>query len=586
MPEKRSYRDAVVRGFFIGIGVAIVLNIIVSTIWENFTDVGFILKVALIMSVICSVIHTKMTNDEAEETFYRNERIQYRNQQIYEEMQELESDFCQGNYVVPQINSSPFKEDLLSKLKELLADCEYQYYDILKYPDKVNNPSTALLNIAIVMEKHTIFWEEKHNEWLCHLKYAFEVDNFFDDSDSIILKENGQINIGFINRTREFPIEKFNEMTDSWLLMENTEEKLKFIIPITALWKYAMTKPLDMERYNKVKKVLTDYIHHWDGQRNGQRIECYDVILAELYVAKDFGNKVLDAKKRELDCWVDYQIRYQQANEKEEPKHLEHMLAALNWMGLYVFEADILRKIVTAGLSLSDELQERLRFIENVGNDLKKVYDIEENAAYLSLDYSTLNWREEDFIKLFQTLVFESKSLKYALTIREWSKNILMENKTGLNIDEAFAIVKAVIRDEYISSVSCKKTEVQLLSEDGTESRKTGLLIVPDKVQVGFGYIGLLLNVIGFGRNINLRIYTIFIPENVPLETQKQQVLSLKKSTNPDVVAFESGLQTSILKGMEEYMNTGYAAATKESQIPEDQLHSASINEQKTEQLF
>lgn len=124
------------------------------------------------------------------------------------------------------------------------------------------------------------------------------------------------------------------------------------------------------------------------------------------------------------------------------------------------------------------------------------------------------------------------------------------------------------------------------MAEDGSESRKTALLMVPDKSQVGFGYVGLLLNVIGFGRNINLRIYTIFIPEDVPLETQKQQVLTLKKSTNPDVVAFESGLQTSILKGMEEYMNVGYATVSNDKQIPEQSSDYSAVNEQRTEELF
>ena len=83
-----------------------------------------------------------------------------------------------------------------------------------------------------------------------------------------------------------------------------------------------------------------------------------------------------------------------------------------------------------------------------------------------------------------------------------------------------------------------------------------GILLSPVKGEMGFDHISLLLNTIKIGRNLNIRIYTLFMPTADTVEKQEQQALSLKKNINPNVGAFEDGLRESVLRTLEEYINS------------------------------
>lgn len=589
MQEKKGYTGAVVKGILLG-SFVIYMLVFSHVGGGDFVAILFwLLSCAIGIGIFVIPVYQKNQIIESEQQ-YELRRIEERKQQekkheieeekrrvqqakereISLEIMSLKREFDEGANVADLIKQSRNKALLVEELKKKVDEYERLYFSILAYPEttlereifnKILDPKTALARISGHLWNNTIFWEEKNAEWKEHNLYASKLTYSYNGVSKVLIKdEYGVANEEYISKLRNYDLLEYNKYFDDWNKERNSEEKLNFDYIFEAMWKYAFSKPCDVGRFRQAVDIINDYLYTLSGS-DSEKIECLDVVLAELYVAKEFGEKVIGEKQKIMDKWVNYHIdlfsqigKTLKTSEYGAGSCVE-LASGLKWMGLYDLEAEVLRKIVTAGLSLSDELQERLLFIENIGSDLKKVYDISSSEKMLALDYATLNWREEDYNKLFQTLVFENKGLQYSLTIREWTQNIVMEGNSGLKLDKAYEKVKQVVVDEYLDSVKAKTTEFTLLSEDGTGTVKIGLLIQPEKQQVGFDYVALLLNVIGFGRNINLRIYTLFMPVEVSVEKQKQQTISLKNNMNPDVIAFESGVQSSILKGMQQYMN-------------------------------
>ena len=318
-----------------------------------------------------------------------------------------------------------------------------------------------------------------------------------------------------------------------------------------AMWYFAFSKPVDMGRYKKVVEIQ-NYFLTYEVQREKYQeillIEPIEVLLADIYIAKEFGESVLNAKRDKMNQWLDYHIK------TNNYRICYELASALKALHIYKLEAEVLRRIVSSGLSVGEDLQERIRFIENVGDNYVEVYQVEPQKNLLQLDYSTISWREDDYVKFFRTLAYENMSLQYSLTIREWTSNLTIEGEC-VELEALFACVTERFKSEYLDSVKCIQREFELLSENGAGTKKKGLLVMPEKAQVGFEHVALLLNIITFGRNLNLRIYTLFMPVEKDMERQKQQILSLKNNNSPEPVVFEEGAKTTILKTIEDYIN-------------------------------
>ena len=125
-----------------------------------------------------------------------------------------------------------------------------------------------------------------------------------------------------------------------------------------------------------------------------------------------------------------------------------------------------------------------------------EVHRVDEKKTSLQLDYATLTWKEDDYVRFFKTLAYENMTLQYSLTIREWTKNLVVTGMTGVDLDMLFESVASKIKSEYLTSVSCEKKEFELLPEKSIDTIRKGLFVVPNKSQVGFEHIALLLNVI------------------------------------------------------------------------------------------
>ena len=68
--------------------------------------------------------------------------------------------------------------------------------------------------------------------------------------------------------------------------------------------------------------------------------------------------------------------------------------------------------------------------------------------------------------------------------------------------------------------------------------------------------MGLFVHLVRIGKKLNIKFYTLFLPNSNDLEAQKQQALSLYNKLSPMVTMWEASLKDSILGLIQQLLNT------------------------------
>ena len=105
---------------------------------------------------------------------------------------------------------------------------------------------------------------------------------------------------------------------------------------------------------------------------------------------------------------------------------------------------------------------------------------------------------------------------------------------------------------EYGSGVRAKAVKCVAMSGSGEEKMR-GILAVTDQCR----QMGILMHIAKIGKKMNIKFYTLFIPESRNLSEQKQQSLSMYKKLSPTVTMWESSLKDTMLRAVEQLINTG-----------------------------
>ena len=85
------------------------------------------------------------------------------------------------------------------------------------------------------------------------------------------------------------------------------------------------------------------------------------------------------------------------------------------------------------------------------------------------------------------------------------------------------------------------------------EEKMRGILAVTDQCR----QMGILMHIAKIGKKMNIKFYTLFMPESRNLSEQKQQSLSMYKKLSPTVTMWESSLKDTMLRAVEQLINTG-----------------------------
>ena len=85
------------------------------------------------------------------------------------------------------------------------------------------------------------------------------------------------------------------------------------------------------------------------------------------------------------------------------------------------------------------------------------------------------------------------------------------------------------------------------------EEKMRGILAVSDQCR----QMGILMHIAKIGKKVNIKFYTLFMPESRNLSEQKQQSLSMYKKLSPTVTMWESSLKDTMLRAVEQLINAG-----------------------------
>jgi len=302
--------------------------------------------------------------------------------------------------------------------------------------------------------------------------------------------------------------------------------------------------PFNGELFSKEFNMYNHFTYrvYNDGYKN-YRISSFDVMFAQIYSYYKMGKGVLDRIRGTIDMWIN-------ANLCTNPKNIILMASAMMWLENYDLELQLLRIAATNNIAMTSYVQERLRFLESGGSLGPVVYENVDSEKFC-YDYSSINWKIEDFEILYKNLIFKNKNISYALAVSEFKKTFKSKNNQILKYENIFSRLLQMAKEEYMSEITCQKVTVSCLSET-QQFDENAILIILDNTDTKIDYIGELVFYDRIGVNINIRIITVFIPNmSVTIQENMSRVLNIKRENQPKLNIILNSLRDSIAREMD-----------------------------------
>lgn len=342
--------------------------------------------------------------------------------------------------------------------------------------------------------------------------------------DMISSMERSKAKNYILNSERTLNNRDFNE-----IMKLDVEELIKCI------WRLAVDSNFLASDFQKGEKAF----------RRIYRLNHPDVVLAGFYAKQKVGG---DAVLR--DPIRDF------LKEEEDSKKLALVASGLMWMKAYQSETTVLQSMLTNGKDMTTKMQQRLHSLTNGGGKAPGGFSAKSANDLIYFDVSALAWRDDEYNGLFENLAFEGKTLTYSLAVRDENKEILLP--LGLNVPGVGAVLnkfQSAFAKEYGSGVRAKAVKCVAMSGSGEEKMR-GILAVSDQCR----QMSILMHIAKIGKKVNIKFYTLFMPESQNLGEQKQQSLSMYKKLSPTVAMWESSLKDTMLRAVEQLINAGAMA--------------------------
>ena len=232
------------------------------------------------------------------------------------------------------------------------------------------------------------------------------------------------------------------------------------------------------------------------------------------------------------------------------------LASAFMWMKAYEIEEMVLKYMFENRIKMSSKLQERLHSLSNRKGDAPEEINVSGSDG-LSFDISSLNWDDDSYEAFFKNLEFKEKTLNYPLAIRE-EDQVLSLNKVLAADSKMYAslynIIKKDMTEEYGNTVQSDIISLRGIS-GGSNLQMDGVLVRPNDCR----YMGIFLYLIPIGKKLNIKFYTLYIPERTSAENQLKQAINLSKKLNPNVAMWETSIKGTLLLSIQKMLNSGIA---------------------------
>jgi hypothetical protein len=371
------------------------------------------------------------------------------------------------------------------------------------------------------------------------------------------------------NRDYEnFPSNGFMDEIEKRLLCGVTFDKTAGIETyLSFVWHYAFHKPHDAGRFNKAVEMYQHYagIEYTDKYGKSHEVLCLDCLLATLHKSALMGDGVLTEMRGLIDGWADYFV------EKNDSVALANLASGLKWIGgaaktavAEKFEFELLKKMASSGVGMSQELQDRIQFIEKMA----KIFDYApevKNAAeaksegLLPIENQAMQWDEKRLLSFFALLNYQKKNLDYALTMDLWEPDEDIPIAPGANFDveAAYANIEADIASAFGDEVICERQEAAFLLPTGYSKIEGRGLLLRRMTKDGLDdYAGLYAIIVPIGlRRLTIQIYTLYLSQGKDAITEGQQAVILKQNSNPVHGRITRALRDTVLQSIDQTAN-------------------------------
>lgn len=565
-----------IKGLIIGIIIGIIPVVLIGFVYlsggsvQTESELGILLGIIFFSVLFWSVVCAFIGHHFDKKVKYETERKKIQN--VFNNNRYKLNNILEQQFILANDHSSFNSGDYLEAIRILNEYHDTAFYNDLiniydKYKDNhlsaiyvcLKNGGEANIRILINHLNHFMNMNRDTNNQL--LSSVNSLMDFYNQSSCIAdEKTYGKVNKKFLKSVNELTLNE--ETIDNLKFIFNkisSEKQLSFLNRnfvenlLYNLYAVVFKTPFDAQLYSTIYDMYDKYTYviYNDGYNN-YAVPSFDSMFTKIYAYYHMGKGVLKQISSQIDLWI-------KANLLHNKKNILLMASCMMWIGNYETELRLLRVAASNNIRMESNIQERLRFLESGGTSGPKLYEGVDRQK-LNYDYSSISWDEKKFKLFFENLMFQDRPLTYCLAISEFRKTFKAKKSKPIKIEDIFNALSLMAKNEYMSEISCKIIDTNVLSENSSFHENT-VLIKIEKDELNVQHAGIVVIYSCIGLNVNVQIISLFIP---------QQKLSIKENMELAI-----GMQTDSYPKLKNYLDSIKDSVAREI----DKICEASTNE-------
>ena len=491
----------------------------------------------LVIVVIVVLVIKKIMELEQHEADVRNYQINTLVGNINKELEFIDSklkSFFRNDEFIPYKNVCAELESSVSKLYGLNTN-------LLSYKKHNYNFKKSIVDREKLILKFRKFEDQLD---------TYSWSNIYNS------EKYGSVNTEYLDSIKSLNRNELDEWIKTWdgAFERNDINQIlnvDYELLVKCIWFYAITKPYSAEHY---KKAVTMF-------KKGFKWSYIDLTITELYTLKQVGGE--DLLQNEVRKLIK---KFEGHHEEYDTFALTAVASFLMWMQAYQSECVILQHMLSQKMQMTAFMQERLHSLLNGINDAPVSMDIQSEGEEIYFDISSLAWKDKELNGFFENLAFQDKVLNYSLAIRSEDKALYIPKElTVPSLENIVEKVKELFEEEY-GDVASAKNMLSVALSNGNEEKMDCILCNSEECP----QLGVLLNAVKIGKKLNIKFYTLFMPQETDLQTQRQQALAMKNQLSPVVTMWEKSLSETVLIAVQQLFNMGNLDVKPMESEPED----------------
>lgn len=282
-----------------------------------------------------------------------------------------------------------------------------------------------------------------------------------------------------------------------------------FVYACRLMWYYAAKKPFQVDKF----EAATDLFNKYTISEFENYSYCkVDALLARIYSKKLLGGE--NVANQEIDYinqWLEafFVLSGKQDRYKEDNNTEVYTLASgLAWMELDKIELAVLRKLVEHSVTLPEDIQARLGFLESGGKaDIRLYSDIPENI--FGYDSSVLDWGKNEFDFFFRKIATKKFVPDYSLALERWTKTLPLTKGQKIVHEDLYKAF-CELTEDFDGEIICSNVYSKAVNLENVANENATLFKFTSERN---RCVAMLFSCEKYGRNLNIEILTLFTPE-------------------------------------------------------------------------